>query len=136
MNPQQAAKLALINRDANAYVDFNVPYNISLNYSYTYTNNTISTANVNTVGITGDLKITDKWKIQYTTNVDLRVRQLSSATSFSIYRNLHCWDLNVSWLPFGYFKSYNVTLRVNQAILQDLKLSKRSDYTSNGYFTQ
>ncbi|MGZ3754161.1 MAG: putative LPS assembly protein LptD [Mucilaginibacter sp.] len=136
MNPQQAAKLALINRDANAYVDFNMPYNISLNYSYTYTNNTISTANVNTLGITGDLKITENWKIQYTTNVDLRVRQVSSATSFAIYRKLHCWDLNISWLPFGYYKSYNVTLRANATILQDLKLSKRSDYTNNAYFTQ
>jgi hypothetical protein len=136
MNPQQAAKLALINQDANAFVDFNVPYNISLNYSYNYTNNTISTANVNTLGVTGDVNITPNWKIQYTTNIDLRVRQVSSATSFSIYRKLHCWDLNISWLPFGYFKSYNVTLRANSAILQDLKLSKRSDYTSNPNFTQ
>ncbi len=135
INPQQASKLALINSDPTAYVDFNVPYNVTLNYSYTYSNNVTSTSNTNTLAISGDVNLTSKWKVQYTTNVDLRVRQISSATSFSIYRDLHCWDLAMTWLPFGYYKSYNVTLRVKSAILQDLKLSKRSDYTSNQYFT-
>ena len=134
LNPQQAQKLALINSDPMAYVDFNVPYNVSLNYSFTYTNSVTSTSNVNTMAISGDVNITSKWKIQYTTNVDLKLRQVSSATSFSIYRDLHCWDLAMQWLPFGYYKSYNVTLRVKSAILQDLKLSKRSDYTSSQYF--
>jgi len=136
MNPQQSEKLSLLNSDPSAYVDFNVPYNITLNYQFTYNNNIINTSNTNTVMITGDVNITPKWKIQYNTNFDVRVRQLSSATSFAIYRDLHCWDLSVQWLPFGYYKSYNVTLRVKSTILQDLKLSKKSDYTSNQYFTQ
>jgi hypothetical protein len=136
MNPQQAQRLAAINSDPTAYVDFNIPYNVSLNYSYTYTNNYISTYNTNTLMISGDVNITPKWKVQYNTNLDLRVRQLSSATSFSIYRDLHCWDLAIQWLPFGYYKSYNVTLRVKSTILQDLKLSKKSDYTNSQYFTQ
>jgi len=84
--------------------------------------------------ISGDVSITKNWKVQYTTNYDLRASKLSSATSFGIYRNLHCWSLNFQWLPFGYYKSYNVTLRVNSAILQDLKLTKRSDYTNNQYY--
>jgi len=136
INPQQAAKLALINSDPNAYVDFNMPYNITLNYQFTYSNNVINTSNTNTVNITGDLNITPKWKVSYTTNFDLKARQLSSATSFTIYRDLHCWNLAATWLPFGFYKSYNVTLRVNSAILQDLKLSKKTDYTSSQYFTQ
>ncbi|MDB5111290.1 MAG: hypothetical protein JWR67_2404, partial [Mucilaginibacter sp.] len=136
MNPQQAQKLALLNSDPSAYVDFNVPYNITLNYSFTYTNNVVSTLNTNTLMISGDVNVTSKWKIQYNTNLDLKLRQLSSATSFAIYRDLHCWDLAIQWLPFGYYKSYNVTLRVKSTILQDLKLSKRSDYTSNPNFIQ
>jgi len=134
MNPEQAAKLALINNDPNAFVDFNIPYNISLNYSFSYTNNVINTFNTNTLMISGDVRLTDLWKVAYTTNFDLRARQLSSATSFTINRNLHCWALAISWLPFGYYKSYNVTLRVNAEILQDLKLTKRSDYTSSQIF--
>jgi len=88
------------------------------------------------VMLSGDLSLTPKWKIQFNTNYDLQARQLSSATSFAIYRDLHCWDLSIQWLPFGYYKSYNVTLKVKSAILQALKLSKRSDYTSNANFNQ
>jgi hypothetical protein len=134
MNPEQAAKLALLNSDPSAYVDFNVPWNLSLNYSFNYTNGYTSTFVTNTVQISGDVSVTKKWKVQYTSNYDIRAGKLSSATSFGIYRDLHCWSLSMQWLPFGYYKSYNVTLRVNSAILQDLKLTKRSDYTSNQYY--
>ncbi len=134
MNPEQAAKLALLNSDPSAYVDFNVPWNLSINYSFNYNNSYISTGVTNTVQLSGDVSVTKKWKVQYTTNYDIRAGKLSSATSFGIYRDLHCWDLSMQWLPFGYYKSYNVTLRVKASILQDLKLTKRSDYTSNQYY--
>lgn len=136
MNPEQAQKLALLNSDPSAYVDFNVPWNLSLNYSFNYNNNYTSTFVTNTVMISGDVNITPKWKVQYTSNYDIRAGKLSSATSFGIYRDLHCWDLSVQWLPFGYYKSYNVTLKVKAAILQDLKLTKRNDYTNNQYYGQ
>jgi hypothetical protein len=134
MNPEQAAKLALLNSDPSAYVDFNIPWNMSMNYSFNYSNYYTGTGVTNTIMLSGDMNITKNWKVQYTTNYDLRKGELSSATSFGIYRNLHCWDLSMQWLPFGYFKSYTVTLKVKAAILQDLKLTKRSDYTSNQYY--
>jgi hypothetical protein len=134
MNPQQAQKLAMLNSDPGAYIDFNVPWNISFSYNFTYNNSVTSTNTTNTMMISGDVSISPKWKIQYSTNYDLKAMQLSSATSFAIYRDLHCWDLSIQWLPFGYYKSYNVTIKVKSSILQDLKLTKRSDYSSNRYF--
>jgi hypothetical protein len=131
---QQAQRLALINSDPNSYVDFNVPWNISLNYSYSYSNYLNNVTTNNTLMISGDVSITQKWKIQYSTNYDFKAMKLASATSFSIYRDLHCWDLSFQWVPFGYLKSYNVTLKVKSTILQDLKLSKRNDYSSNRTF--
>jgi len=134
MNPEQASKLSLLNSDPSAYVDFNIPWNLSVNYSFNYNNYYTGTGVTNTVMLSGDLNITPKWKVQYTTNYDLRAGKLSSATSFGLYRDLHCWDLSMQWLPFGYFKSYTVTLKVKASILQDLKLTKRSDYTNNQYY--
>lgn len=134
MSPDQAQRLALINSDPSAYIDFNVPWNLSINYSFSYQNNVTSTTSSNTMMLSGDVSLTAKWKIQYNTTYDLKARQLSSATSFAIYRDLHCWDLSIQWLPFGFYKSYNVTLKVKASILQDLKLSKRNDYTNNQTF--
>jgi hypothetical protein len=93
------------------------------------------TSNSNTVMLSGDVNVTKGWKVQYNTNYDLRAGKIA-ITSFAIYRDLHCWDLNFQWVPFGVYKSYNVTLKVKAAILQDLKLSKKSDYTNNQNFTQ
>jgi hypothetical protein len=135
INPQQAQRLAVINSDPSAYVDFNVPWNLSFNYSFSYNNNITSTSSANTVMLSGDFNLTSKWKIQGSTNYDIHAGKLA-VSSFSIYRDLHCWDLNVQWVPFGLYKSYNVTLKVKASVLQDLKLSKRSDYTSNQNFIQ
>lgn len=134
MDPNQAQRLAMINSDPGAYIDFNIPWNIAINYSFNYNNQITSSSSSNTVMLSGDVSLTSKWKIQYNSSYDLKARKITDATSFAIYRDLHCWDLSVQWLPFGFYKSYNVTLKVKASILQDLKLSKRSDYTNNQNF--
>ncbi|WP_255563514.1 putative LPS assembly protein LptD [Mucilaginibacter rivuli] len=130
MNKQQAEKLALINSNPNAYVDFNIPWNISVSYSFAYNNTGVSTFISNSLNFNGDLNITPKWKIQYSSGFDVKAGQFTP-TSISIYRDLHCWDLSAQWIPFGFYKFYNVTLKVKASVLQDLKLSKRKDYYNN-----
>ncbi|MNI72077.1 hypothetical protein D3C85_1450430 [compost metagenome] len=50
--------------------------------------------------------------------------------NLAIYRDLHCWDMSVNWVPYGAYKSYSVTIKVKASILQDLKLSKRQGFYS------
>lgn len=130
MNPQQAAALALINRDPNAFVDFNIPWNVSMNYNFSYYNSGVTTNITNTMNVNGDFNVTPKWKLQYTSGYDFRLNKITT-TSLSIYRDLHCWDLAFQWIPFGYYKYYSVDLRVKASILQTLKLNKRKDYYNN-----
>lgn len=130
MTKAQSDRLALINNNPNAFVDFNVPWNINLSYSFFYSNTGVATTTTNTLNINGDLNVTPKWKIQYTSGFDLKQGKVST-TSLSIYRDLHCWDMSFQWIPFGYYKFYSVDLRVKASILQDLKLSKRKDYYNN-----
>lgn len=130
INAQQAGQLAMINRDPNAFVDFNIPWNVSLNYNFTYYNSGINTSINNAVNVNGDFNVTPKWKLQYTSGYDFRLNKIST-TSLSIYRDLHCWDLAFQWIPFGYYKYYSVDLRVKASILQTLKLNKRKDYYNN-----
>lgn len=128
--PEQTAELEAISRDPNAFVDFNIPWNFAFSYSFNYSNSlsTSSTRSVtNTLNFNGDFKLTPKWMIQFTSGYDFRAKDLSY-TSFSIYRDLHCWDLSASWVPIGEYQSYMVTIKVKQALLQDLKLSKRKGY--------
>ncbi|MES2274718.1 MAG: putative LPS assembly protein LptD [Bacteroidota bacterium] len=131
LTAEQANKLALLNSDPNAYIDFKIPWNLSLNYSFNYNNDRLTSVISNTMQISGDLSVTPKWKVQFSTNYDLKLQKFSDATSFGFYRDLHCWDLSMHWIPFGYYKSYSVDLKVKASILQDLKLSKRKDYYNN-----
>lgn len=133
LTPEQAERLALVSQDQSAFVDFNVPWNINLSYSFNYTNNVINTSVTNTIQARGDVNITPKWKVTYYSDLDIRKQKVSTC-QLGIYRDLHCWDLAVQWIPFGYLKMYSVMLRVKASILQDLKLSKRSDFTNNQYY--
>jgi len=52
-------------------------------------------------------------------------------TSFEIFRDLHCWEMHLNLIPFGYLRSYNFTLNVKSSVLQDLKLVRRKDFRDN-----
>ncbi len=129
-NPAQADRLAMINSNPNAFVDFNIPWNVNLSYSFFYSNSGVNTSVGNTVNINGDLSVTPKWKVTFNTGVDLRAMSVSTS-SVGIYRDLHCWDMSFQWIPFGFYKFYSVDIKVKASILQDLKLSKRRDYYNN-----
>jgi hypothetical protein len=128
--PEQTEALAAISRDPNAFVDFNIPWNINISYSFTYSNtlSTRATRSVNnTLNFNGDFNLTPKWKIQFTSGYDFKSKAISG-TTFQIYRDLHCWDLSANWIPFGAYQSYSIDIKVKASILQDLKLSKRKGY--------
>ena len=127
---QQREELNAISRDPNAFVDFNIPWNVSASYSFNYSKNGLKSVITNTLNFYGDFNVTPKWKVQYTSGYDFQRNDLS-LTSFSIYRDLHCWDLSFRWSPIGPYKFYTVDLRVKASILQDLKLSKRRDFYNN-----
>lgn len=127
---EQLDQLAAISRDPNAFVDFNIPWNIAFSYSFNYSNQygLASTRNIsNTLNFNGDFNLTPKWKIQFNSGYDFKAKNLSY-TSFAIYRDLHCWDLSANWVPFGTYQSYSIDIKVKASILQDLKLSKRKGY--------
>ena len=77
--------------------------------------------------MTGDVNLTPKWKIGYTTGYDFKQMDFSY-TSLSLYRDLHCWEMSLTWIPFGDRKSYNFSINVKSATLKDLKLTKRRDW--------
>ena len=56
------------------------------------------------------IKLTEAWKIQYNARFDLIEQSLVSHT-FSIYRDLHCWEMSLNWTPNGY--ASGLYLRIN-----------------------
>ncbi len=117
--------------DPTEYVDFTLPWTLRLAYTLNYSNQLNQSSTVTqSVNFSGDLKVTEKWKVGYTSGYDIKRKDFTT-TRLSIYRDLHCWQMNVNWVPFGYGQSFSVDIRVKAAILQDLKLSRRRSFWDN-----
>lgn len=109
------------------YVDFDIPWNLSVNYTMSYNKQSFAQKLNQSLNFSGDLKLTEKWKIGFNSGYDFDAKDLSY-TSLNIYRDLHCWEMLVKWIPFGYRQSYNFTIRVKASVLQDLKWEKKKDW--------
>ncbi|MFZ4521569.1 MAG: putative LPS assembly protein LptD [Bacteroidales bacterium] len=120
------------------YVDFDIPWSFSVNYNFHYgkTYNSSSRTRVDqltqTLGFTGQLNITPKWKITLTTGWDFVHNDLSY-TSVNVYRDLHCWEMSFGWIPKGGQQSWNFSINVKASILQDMKLNKKRDFRDYAY---
>ncbi len=115
------------------YVDFDIPWSFSLSYTFSYNKayNYTSKKRVavinQTLGFSGQLNITPKWKIGVQTGWDFVNKQLSY-TSIDVYRDLHCWEMRFGWVPKGGQQSWNFSINVKAPMLQDLKLNKKKDF--------
>lgn len=98
--------------------------NLSLSYSYSATNplNPTRTFWVNT---NSTINVTQNWGVSYRARFDMIQRDLVSH-SFSLQRDLHCWELSLRWTPSGYGQGINFKLNVKSPTLRDIKIEKKS----------
>ncbi|MBN7801624.1 LPS-assembly protein LptD [Algoriphagus aestuariicola] len=114
--------------DPSQYIDWDIPWNVSLGYNLSYSKQINNQENITqTMNVSGDLSLSEKWKINFNTGFDFQAAAITQ-TMIGISRDLHCWQMNVSWVPFGKFTSYSIDIRVKSSILQDLKVSRRRSF--------
>ncbi len=131
-----------LNGHYDEYMDFEVPWSISIDYTFnlskSYRSNDAPGAtkplSSNTISqifrVNGDFSLTPKWKFGVSTGYDVQAKEVT-ATSFNISRDLHCWEMTFSCIPFGTHQSYNFQINVRSSLLQDLKLTKRDTWYDN-----
>jgi len=124
---------------SQAYYDFSLPWNLgfnyTVNYSISYTNNGTTGYRKNvtqTVGFNGSVNITPKMGLTFQGGYDIMQKKLTTS-SVSITRDLHCWQMSFSWIPFGYHKSWSFNIGVKAASLADLKYDKSQSMYDNMY---
>lgn len=65
------------------------------------------------------------WKASTSLSYDVNAKKMSY-TSINVSRDLHCWSMSASFVPFGPYKSYTFHIGVNAGMLADLKYDKSS----------
>ncbi len=128
MNEVVENEINRIVADPSQYIDWEIPWNLTMGYNLSYSKQTNNTINVTSaLNVSGDLSISEMWKINFNTGYNFDSNEITQ-TMIGIARDLHCWQMNVNWVPFGRFTSYNIDIRVKSSILQDLKVSRRRSF--------
>ncbi len=105
------------------YVDFEAPWSLNLNYNLTKNTSGINTNVSQSADVSGNIELTENLRVGFSTGYDLVANEVTY-TSFDFYRNLHCWEIRCSWVPFGFQQSINIGIRVKASTLSDLKLER------------
>lgn len=117
-----------IANDPSQYIDWSIPWNMTFGYNLSYNRPPTGDSRITqAVNISGDISLSDKWKINFNSGFDVTAGNITQ-TMIGIARDLHCWQMNVNWVPFGRFTSYNIDIRVKSNILRDLKVSRRRSF--------
>jgi len=117
------------------FVDFNIPWQISLSYSLYY----IQERKADYSGFTGRVRsntsfngsfsLTPKWNFSVNGYYDFDTKKLQTF-SMSISREMHCWQMSINVTPIGLYRFFNFTISPKSSILQDLRINRtRSFYT-------
>ena len=121
------------------YVDFSVPWNLSLSYTFSHVSRYVAAElamtheNIQSISLSGNISLTKNWKVAASTGYDF-VNKGVSYTTVDIYRDLHCWEMRLSWVPFGYYRSWFFQINIKADALRDVKYEKRRNYQENsGY---
>jgi hypothetical protein len=105
--------------------DFSIPWNLDLNWNYNLQKEDPAFPTKGS-GISASLgfNLTDFWKITATTSYDL-INRVFTAPQLTVYRDLHCWELNFNWIPTGPYRNFHVEIRLKAPQLQDVKITKQ-----------
>ena len=114
-------------KDAFGYPVFNVPWTVNVNYSFSYAYSFVKPIFSQTLSFNGNVAITKKMSATFTSGYDFTGKQITM-TNIGISRDLHCWEMNLNWIPNGTMQSWNFTIRVKASVLGDLKYERRKDF--------
>ena len=107
-----------------------LPWNLNIYYNVTYTKVLNKVKDIQTLNFSGNVNVTKYWKLGVTSGYDFTNRNLSY-TSINIYRDLKCWEARIDWVPFGFRKSYSLTINLKTSMLSDVKIPRQRQWYDN-----
>ena len=106
------------------YSYFDVPWNLNFNYGLNYTKRQFEGLFTHNLSFSGNVNFTKKWSFNFSGSYDFDAKKIAH-TQASVNRDLHCWQMSISFSPFGLNRFYFFKINVKSSTLQDLKYEKR-----------
>ena len=123
----------------DGYLFAEIPWSLSVSYSLRYVANTSvwdEKRNYHkmefrhNLSFSASLGLGKGWKASTSLSYDVNAKKLAYS-SINVSRDLHCWSMSASFVPFGPYKSYTFHIGVNASMLKDLKYDKSSADATN-----
>jgi len=100
--------------------ELNIPWSLNFSFNYGLQKRRKEVTNRSaTLSVDFDLNVTPLWSLRGNTGYDF-VQGEMSTTRISINRQLCCWNMSFTWVPFGEFQQYGFNLQVNSGQLSQL----------------
>ncbi|MDH7516452.1 MAG: putative LPS assembly protein LptD [Bacteroidota bacterium] len=102
-----------------------VPWSLSVGYDYAI-NRFSPEAITRSSSMRASLTIspTRGWRLSASTYYDFITGQIGTP-QVNVYRDLHCWEMTFNWVPAGYYRHYELVIRLKAPHLQDIKIEKK-----------
>jgi len=108
------------------FMDWHAPWTFNVGYSLRQ-NAAPGSMDMNTtqsLRIDASWEPTANWRLGINSGYDLKARDFTF-TTIDVLRQLHCWEMRIRWVPFGYARSYNIGIGVKAPLMSALKLERR-----------
>jgi lipopolysaccharide assembly outer membrane protein LptD (OstA) len=128
LNDQQQL-MEYMRRNPAEFVDFNVPWQISLFFSLGFSRRPkpdysgFETELNSNLSFNNSFSLTPKWNFSTNGYFDVKTRKLQTFT-MSINREMHCWQMSIGVTPIGAYRYFNFTISPKSGILQDLRINR------------
>ncbi len=125
----QQRLLDYMQRNPSEFVDFNIPWQVSLGYSLSFSNQLkpdysgFTKSFSSNFNFSGSFNLTPKWNFSSNGYFDFHTRKLQ-IFQMSINREMHCWQLSINVTPVGPYRSFNFSISPKASVLQDLKINR------------
>lgn len=131
----QQRLLDYMRKNPSEFVDFNIPWSVSLSLSVSYFERLKSdysgfekdfTSNLN---FNGSFNLTPKWNFTTSGYFDFDTRKLQTF-QMGIARDMHCWQMSINVTPIGLYRFFSISISPKSSVLQDLRINRMRYFTN------
>lgn len=129
----QQRLMEYMQRNPSDFVDFNIPWDVSVDFALSY----ISVFNQEAGKFRGDINssfnyrgsfsLTPKWNFSTSGSYNFQTTDIEFLT-MSINRDLHCWQMSIGVTPVGPYRSFSITINPKSGMLQDLRVNRTRNF--------
>ncbi|HEX7904298.1 MAG TPA: putative LPS assembly protein LptD [Chitinophagaceae bacterium] len=135
LRADQQRLLEYARQNPSEFVDFNIPWQVSLSYSLNFYEQRRTdysgfdkkfSSNIN---FNGSFNLTPKWNFSLGGYYDFDTKVIQTF-NMSISREMHCWQMSINVTPIGLYRYFNLSISPKAGVLQDLRINRTRSFNS------